>query len=106
MNSSISATEQSIYEIIYNFKPNQFLDLTVTLVIPQLKSFTVCINTVDVLVFVNMNAKHYYDRNYISMFFKKDDFVYLRLYQNYNISANVAITRKLGQQYAGLFKIL
>ena len=63
----------------------------------KLKSLTVRINVVDVLIFVNIYVKRNYNDYYKLMFFKKESEVYLRLYKDYNILVNAFITIKLGQ---------
>lgn len=107
LNSSVStATERSANEINYSFKPNQPLDLAAASAIPELKPTTARISAANALAFANITAKHYYDKHHKSIFFKEGDSVFLRLHKGYNIPANVSITRKLGQQYAGPFKVL
>ena len=107
MNSSISATTgQTPNEVIYGFKPNQPLDLVAASSMPELKPPTARISAADALAFANMNAKHYYDKYHKPMFLKEGSFALLRLHKGYNIPANAAITRKLGQQYTGPFKVL
>ena len=53
-----------------------------------------------------MKIKYYYNKYYIPIFLKKEDYAFSRLYKNYNIFINVIIIRKLKQQYVNLFKIL
>lgn len=86
--------KQFVNEIIYNFKFNQFLNLII-IFISELKSFAIRIKIVDVLIFININAKYDYDKHYKVMFFKKENFALLRLHENYNIFINVIIIRKL-----------
>ena len=49
----------------------------------------------DVILFINVNVKYHYDKHYQSMFFKIDDFAYLRLHKDYNIFINLDIIKKL-----------
>ena len=107
MNSSISAaTGKTPNEVIYGFKPNQPLDLVAASSMPELKPPTARISAADALAFANMNAKHYYDKHHTPMFLKEGSLALLRLHKGYNIPANASITKKLGQQYAGPFKVL
>lgn len=82
------------------------MNLIIIFIIFELKLFTIRIKTANILIFININVKHYYDKYYIFIFFKKDFLVYLRLYKNYNIFVNIVIIYKLKQQYANLFKML
>lgn len=50
-----------------------------------------------------MQMKDYYDRRHQPKHFEAGDKVLLRIGRGYNIPVNDAISRKLGQQYAGLF---
>ena len=95
MNFNISSfIEQFANEINYKFKFNRPLNLTATFDI-SLKYFVTRIKVIDILIFANMNVKHYYDKYYIFIFFKKEDFAFLRLYKSYNIFANTVIIKKL-----------
>ena len=105
MNSSISSTGKSANEFNYGFKPNQPLDLA-TSAMPELKPPVARISAADALSFASISAKLHYDQHHKAMFFKEGDSVLLRLHEGYNIPANALITKKLGQQYAGPFKVL
>ena len=107
MNSSISAATGKIpNEIIYGFKPNQPLDLVAASSMPELKPPIARISAADALAFASINAKHYYDKHHQPLFLKEGSFALLRLHKGYNIPANASITKKLGQQYTGPFKVL
>lgn len=49
--------------------------------------------------------KHYFDRRHMPKSFNISDKVYLRLYDGYNISANMGKNKKQGQRYTGPFEI-
>ena len=53
-----------------------------------------------------MNAKYYYNRKHQFMFIKIDNYVYIRLYHDYNILFTIILNKKLNQQYVDFFKIL
>ncbi|KAJ5398719.1 hypothetical protein N7465_009208 [Penicillium sp. CMV-2018d] len=52
-----------------------------------------------------MQMKDYYDRRHQPKHFEAGDKVLLRIGRGYKIPVNDAISRKLGQQYAGLFTV-
>ena len=82
------------------------MDLVAASALPELKPPVARISAGDALAFASMQAKHYYDKHHMPMSFKEGDSVLLRLHKGYNIPANASITRKLGQQYTGPFKVL
>lgn len=53
-----------------------------------------------------MHQKFHYDRKYHPQFLRRDDYALLRLHKSYNIPANQALRRKIGQQYVGPFRVL
>ena len=57
-----------------------------------------------------MNQKRYYDKFhisifFISIFFKIDDYAFLKFHKKYKISSTTKIIHKLNQQYVGFFPI-
>ena len=64
------------------------------------------IEIVNFIVFAQMNAKYYYDRKHQFMFMKIDDYAYIRLHHDYDISFTTILNKKLNQQYVNFFKIL
>ena len=61
-------------------------------------------DVIDAFDLAAITDKLYYDWKHTAMFFAVNDKVYLRLYKGYNISA--ASSKKIHQQYVGLFKVL
>ena len=57
----------------------------------------------NVIIFVNILIKIYYDKSYIALRLARDSIIYLRLYHEYGISD--LINRKLHYQRIDLFKI-
>lgn len=53
--------------------------------------------------FTANTAKEYYDSNHTPVYIKKNDFAYLRLHHGYHVPS---VTRKLGKQRTGLFRIM
>ena len=62
----------------------------------ELKSLTIRINVIDVLIFANMYVKNNYDKHYKFIFLKEKDEAYLRFHKSYNIFINAFIIIKLG----------
>lgn len=60
-------------------------------------------NAVERLKYTAMGMKDYYDGRHQPMHFAVGDKVLLRIGRGYDIPVNDAVSRKLGQQYAGLF---
>ena len=60
---------------------------------------------VDVIVFVQMINKYYYDRKHQFLFMKIDDYALIRLHHEYNILTIDVLNKKLNQQYVDSFKI-
>ena len=63
---------------------------------PELKPLTTRISTIDILAFISINVKYYYNKYYKPIFLKEGSFVFLYLYKDYNIPTNTAIIKKLG----------
>ena len=53
--------------------------------------------TSDVMTFAQINVKYYYDRKHQSLFMKSEDFVYIRLHKEYDISFIAMLDFKLNQ---------
>ena len=53
-----------------------------------------------------MNVKHYYDEKHQFFFMKFEDFIFIRLHHEYNISFIAMFNLKFNQQYIDSFKIL
>ena len=58
----------------------------------------------NVIIFVNILTKTYYDKSHIALRLKRDNITYLRLHHEYKISN--LINRKLYYQKIDSFKIL
>ena len=104
LNSSTAATEKSATEVMYGFRPRQPLDLMTDLAMPE--PTIARISAADALAFASMSSKYHYDKRHKPMSIEEGQSVFLRLHKGYNIPSNATITRKLGQQYAGPFKVL
>ena len=72
------------------------MNLIVAFSISKLSPLITRINAFDILTFIILIAKYYYNKDYKTLFLKEGDFVYLRLHKDYNIPINAIITRKLG----------
>ena len=79
----------SINEIIYDFKIRDVLFnffttlIEIDLSIQRLKYRQ---KIVDVIAFVNVKIKIYYNVRHVSLLFKINDYVYFRLYHEYQLS--------------------
>ena len=60
----------------------------------------------DTIAFVQINVKHYYNEKHQSLFMKFENFVFIRLHREYDISFIAMLDSKLNQQYIESFKIL
>ena len=60
----------------------------------------------DAIVFVQMNVEHYYNEKHQSFFMKFENFVFIWLHREYDISFTAMFNSKLNQQYVDSFKIL
>jgi hypothetical protein len=98
---STSSTGQTPNEIVYGFTPNFAIDYTTD---PEIDFPAARVDAADALDFAVMNMKFHYDRRHTAMFLAPGDWSLLRLHHGYNIPAKV--NPKLGQQYAGPFKVL
>ena len=128
-NSQSIVTSKTSNETTYDFTSIQSLnfwksfvvvedlavDLKESFVVEVRKFFTnaffsaadrVKIEIADFIVFVQMNAKYYYDRKHQFMFMKIDDYAHIRLHHDYDISFTTILNKKLSQQYVSFFKIL
>ena len=63
------------------------------------------IEIVDSIAFVQINAKHCYNRKYQLLYIRFDDYALIRLYKKYNISSTIVLKSKYNQQYVDSFKI-
>ncbi|CAJ2508148.1 Uu.00g093340.m01.CDS01 [Anthostomella pinea] len=59
----------------------------------------------DEICVAAMSMKYYYDRKHLPRFYNAGDRVLLRLHKGYVIPKAASVGRKLGQRYAGPFKI-
>ena len=90
--------------MIYEFTSNTILNLFN--IINASDFLYIKISTKNAIAFVNINVKYHYDKHHQSIFFKINDYAFLRLYKEYNILINFEIIKKLSQQYVDFFKIL
>ena len=60
----------------------------------------------DAINWAQMNQKFHYDRKHHPQFLRRDDYALLRLHKGYDIPANKALKRKIGQQYVRPFRVL
>ena len=106
LNNSINTIiDLAFNEINYNFKIREaFFNLTkqktTNLSTQRLKYWQKATN---VLIFANVKAKIYYDARHIFLLFKLDDYIYLRLHHEYQLSKR--FNKKISQQRCDSFLI-
>ena len=61
---------------------------------------------VDVITFVQMHVKYYYDKNHVSIFIKTNEWTFFRLHKDYKISITTRLNKKYTQQYVDSFQII
>lgn len=96
-------TSKTPNEIAYKFSPQQPLDLLA--VPPIFETYVARTNTADAISFVLANQKAHYNRNHQPIFMKVRDWAMLCLYKGYFNLSSMEVTKKLTQQYVGLFQI-
>ena len=105
-NNSVSAPLiYSPNQVVYGFTLNQALDLG-GYEKEALPKEVARVEASDAIAFAQTTSKFHYDRRHQPQYFRKGDFVLLRLHKGYNIPANELTGRKYGQQFVGLFKVL
>ena len=106
LNNSINIiTNLAFNEINYNFKIREVLSSLTKQKITNLSTQRLKYKqeTKNVSNFVNVKIKIYYNVQHISLLFKLDDYVYLRLYHEYQLSKR--FNKKIFQQRYDLFLI-
>ena len=64
------------------------------------------IEIVDFVALTQIIIKRYYDRKHQSFYIKFDDYTFIRLHREYDISSTIVLKFKYNQQYVDFFKIL
>ena len=94
----------STNEINYEFKIRETLsNLVIEKKIVDLlvQCLKYCRETIDITIFVNVKTKIYYDVRHVSLMFKTSDYVYLRLYHDYQLFDR--FNKKINQQRCDFF---
>ena len=105
-NAKNSIIDYSSNEVTYDFISMQILDLKkfISKLSFEQNRFINRLNVANAIVFEQMNAKFHYDKKHQSLFMKKDDYAFIKLHKNYNIS--FVTSRKYDQQYVDSFRII
>lgn len=103
-NTKSAVTTKTSNKITLGFTLNWLLDLLSSSI--RLSHKVVQIETKDAILFAQINYKHYYNQFHQPMNLKVNKFALLRLHKGYLILSTLAITKKLTQQYMGLFQVL
>ena len=102
-----SVTFKAPNELAYDIQLNRPLNLLSKAEEQQSSSPTIArIDAADAISFTQMQQKFHYDRRHQPMYFRTGDEAFLRLHKGYSTPSVDLITKKLGQQYVGPFKIL
>ena len=105
-NSSVStATNETPHKLMYGFQPRTPWDLQYN-ALRYRQDFASRTDAAECLKYAAMQMKRQYDARHTPRHFSVGDKVLLRIGRGYNIPTNALISRKLGQQYAGLFTVL
>ena len=115
-NNIIVSIDKTFNEIFYDFTlfhsenllSKFFVDAILTFSSIVYRSIQRVIRNkiIDVITFAQMHAKYYYDKDYISIFMKIDDWTLFELHKNYKISIIVRLDKKYAQQYIDSFQII
>lgn len=90
--------------MVYDFSPHRSLDLLAVLPTPD--TMAACTDTAEAISFALLNQKVTYDRKHQPLFMKVRKWAILRLHKGYSISTTAEVTKKLTQQYVGLFRVV
>lgn len=83
-NNSISTSIIKIFNnILYKSKSKQSLNLVIDIL--EIEISKTKIKVTNVLIWIKLNQKRNYDKNYKSLFFKKECSAYLRIHHDYFI---------------------
>ena len=100
-NNDVFSIERISNEICYDFISLQSIDLLKNFVTLNKTSRT---TTANVIVMIQMYAKNIYDFNHKELSMNVENWAFLRLHKDYEISFIIVLKRKLSQQYVKLFK--
>ncbi|KAK4865001.1 hypothetical protein LT330_001624 [Penicillium expansum] len=104
MNGSVSAsTSETPHKLMFGFDVRMPWNLLYNAFATQ--DLSPRQDAAECLKYAAMQMKDYYDRRHQPKHFAVGEKVLLRIGRGYNIPVNDAVSRKLGQQYAGLFTV-
>jgi hypothetical protein len=104
MNNIITSLKKTSIKIVYDFSSIQFWNFLKDFINSDISRTKKEI--VDFMTWIQMSIKHIYDKRHQSLNVKFDDYVFLRLHKEYNISIIKTLWKKLFDQYADFFKII
>lgn len=103
-NTSSSITDKMPNKVVYGFASRRPLDLLEAL--PSPDTLAAQANTEEAISFAMINHQLAYNRKHQPLFMKVDEWTMLQLHKRYNMPAIARVTKKLKQQYVGLFYTL
>ena len=115
-NNSIVNIDKTFDEVSYDFTSTHSksllskfvanVSLTFSSIVYRFVQRIIWIEIIDVVVFVQMHVKYYYDKKHASIFMKIDDWTFFRLHKDYKISITIRLNKKYAQQYVDSFQII
>ncbi len=103
-NTSSSTIGKTLNEVAYRFSPRKPLDLCLAATFPN--TYVARTGAADAISFTLTNHKEHYDKSHQPLFMKVGDWAMIKLHKGYSILSSVGVTKKLTQQYVGLFRII
>ena len=103
-NATSIATSQTPNKLTYRFTPRRLFDFLGELAAPAYLKARSTAN--DAIAFAAMAHKEHYDRSHQPLFLKVNEYALLKLHKGYSIPSTLGITKKLTQQYVGLFRVM
>ena len=102
-NSRFAFTFKSSNEVLYEFKSKQSLNFVANIL--EFDISKTKIEIADAIIWSKLNQKRNYDKNHMSMFLKKESYVYLRMHHEYFISLSNNMIAKWSQRRIKSFKV-
>lgn len=103
-NTSFLTLDKTSNKIAYNFFLRRPLNLLSDPLFPN--TFQARTNMANAISFAFVNQKVHYNLKHQFFFMKVGNWAMLKLHKSYSISSSFGVTKKLTQQYVGLFSVV